>query len=464
MSSKPRRIGVLLKSILRVVLIGLGCALTTAALANTKTVSVQRFGSVQVVSPASQPTAFVILLSDPNDETSSSSAIAGQLASRGAAVAIINSGVMRSVLSSDEEGKQCVRLFGDIEELARLAERAIDIQSWLPPVFFGIGKGGTLAYLSLAQGPPNSVAGVVSLGYSPTLASKVPFCSDAPITRGEAGQFVYSPIRIPGHWTVFVHALSDPGLKPFLDANPGANAQVGSPGDTASLGAAIKSVFDMTAMEISASISDLPLTELPAKSPKGLAIFFSGDGGWRDIDKQIGETLSEAGIAVIGVDALRYFWNKKDPATIAADIKRILDHYGQAWQVTNFALIGYSFGAAVIPLAWPTLDPEVQKRIKSVVLLAPEPVGRLQMSMSGWLGIRSSDDIGLGPYLAQIPANRIMCIYSIEEQKDGTTGCTLPELDGATRVERAGGHHFGGAYHELAQLIRHRLTSPTPEL
>jgi type IV secretory pathway VirJ component len=83
--------------------------------------------------------------------------------------------------------------------------------------------------------------------------------------------------------------------------------------------------------------------------------------------------------------------------------------------------------------------------------------------MAGWLGLSSSADIPLGPYLAQLPKDRVMCVYSVEEQKDNNTGCTLPELDGATRVARSGGHHFGGDYQEIAQIILDRLRAASAE-
>ncbi len=35
--------------------------------------------------------------------------------------------------------------------------------------------------------------------------------------------------------------------------------------------------------------------------------------GWRDLDREIGENLQKEGIPVVGVDALRYFWNERQP-------------------------------------------------------------------------------------------------------------------------------------------------------
>ncbi len=58
-----------------------------------------------------------------------------------------------------------------------------------------------------------------------------------------------------------------------------------------------------------------------------LAIFWSGDGGWRDIDRQIGQELARSGMPVVGVDSLRYFWREQRPEAIAHDLDRMISHY-----------------------------------------------------------------------------------------------------------------------------------------
>ena len=63
-----------------------------------------------------------------------------------------------------------------------------------------------------------------------------------------------------------------------------------------------------------------------------MAVVYSGDGGWRDIDKEIAGRLQELGIPVVGVDSLRYFWSERTPERIAADLDLIMAHYREAWQ------------------------------------------------------------------------------------------------------------------------------------
>ena len=63
-----------------------------------------------------------------------------------------------------------------------------------------------------------------------------------------------------------------------------------------------------------------------------MAIVYSGDGGWRDIDKDIADRLHELGLPVVGVDSLRYFWSEQSPDVAAADLARIIAHYRDSWQ------------------------------------------------------------------------------------------------------------------------------------
>ena len=450
--------GVRCRSVLAATMVLLALLMAANIATAATSVTHPRFGTVELITPKTRASAFVILLSDPNDPTSSGRDIATALADRGAAVAVIDAAAVRSVLQSSDGAHACIDLFGDLESLARTAERQIGMQSWQQPVLLGIGDAGAVAYFGLAQAPSNTLAGAVSYGFSPTLVSTRPFCDVTASAGTKPEAFTYAPAQLAGRWIAVTAKPDDPSLKPFLEAHPGAKAVAGSSEDKASRDVAIKAVFEVAATT-GAALSDLPLVELPAKHPKILVIFFSGDGGWRDIDKQLGELLSKDGVAVIGVDALRYFWSKKEPRTIAADIDRIIAHYGPAWGVRSFALAGYSFGAGIIPLTWPKLVPATQSEIKLIAMLGLEPVARLRMSMAGWLGLSSSADIPLGPYLAQLPKERVMCVYSVEEQTENNTGCTLPELDGAMRVGRTGGHHFGGDYDEIARILLERLSA-----
>ncbi len=188
-----------------------------------------------------------------------------------------------------------------------------------------------------------------------------------------------------------------------------------------------------------------------------MLILLSGDGGWRDIDKQIGEYLAAHGVSVIGLDSLRYFWRRKEAKTIAADLERIADHYLEKWNLQSLALAGYSFGADVLPMTWSELEPITKSRTRLIALLGAEPTFDLEVSVSGWLGVAASTNIDIRPFLSSLPSDKVMCFYGVDEKQDGSTACTLPELKGASLIERPGGHHFDGNYEVLAEDILQRL-------
>ena len=95
---------------------------------------------------------------------------------------------------------------------------------------------------------------------------------------------------------------------------------------------------------------DLPVVEVPSTPPGDtVSLFYSGDGGWRDLDKAVAEQMAERGYPVVGVDTLRYFWQRKSPDQAASDLSEMMREYREKWHAKRFVLIGYSFGADVMP-------------------------------------------------------------------------------------------------------------------
>jgi type IV secretory pathway VirJ component len=137
------------------------------------------------------------------------------------------------------------------------------------------------------------------------------------------------------------------------------------------------------------AISGLPLVEMPAarRGPL-LAIVLSGDGGWRDLDRTIAAKLQSDGVSVIGWDSLRYFWSHKTPAQIARDLGAVIDTYTARWGASKVALVGYSFGAGVLPFAYDRLPPEAKDRVVQLSLLGFESAADFEISIMGWLARR----------------------------------------------------------------------------
>ena len=358
--------------------------------------------------------------------------------------------------AAEDPGDDCYYALGEFEDLSTLAQRALGSASYRWPAILGNGSlSGTLAYLSIAQAPANTAAGAVSLGLETSLASHLPFCPGA---KGSpvSGGFTYAPAtNIPAPWVLVAPSEPPAEIRAFLEADAGNELRVVAGDAKMRFEAGVEAALRMGSPP-NIGLDDLPLVELPAQTRStAFAIFLSGDGGWRDIDKSIAETLSHNGMGVVGVDSLRYFWKRKTPEQIAADIERIVATYEQRWQAQRILLIGFSQGADVIPPVWNRLSRSTRDKIKLVALMGLEPTAAYEISIAGYLGI-GADEVDIRPDLKTLPHDKVLCFYGSEEKADGDTACTLPEMNGAALLERGGGHHLDGNYEAIAGDILER--------
>jgi type IV secretory pathway VirJ component len=129
------------------------------------------------------------------------------------------------------------------------------------------------------------------------------------------------------------------------------------------------------------------VVEVPAgQTTDTVTLFLSGDGGWRDLDRDVAGEMAKLGYPVVGIDTLRYYWQHKTPEQSAADLSELMQHYRQKWGTKRFVLTGYSFGADVLPAIYNRLPEEDQQRVDAVILLAFARSGSFEIEVEGWLG------------------------------------------------------------------------------
>ena len=167
---------------------------------------------------------------------------------------------------------------------------------------------------------------------------------------------------------------------------------------------------------------------------------------------------SQAGVPTVGIDSLRYFWKRRPPETIAADLTRIIDHFSKTWKVRHVALIGYSFGADVLPAAYSRLAPAEKARVSLVSLLALSGWAEFQFDVGGWLGMNGDTSHPTLPDVARMPASILQCIYGAD---DDDSVCAKI-AGGADIVMLDGGHHFDDDYAPLANRIIARIRERDP--
>jgi len=427
---------------------------------NESALSHGRFKHLAVYAPVGSPASFVLLLSGDDGWSGRVVELAQQLRQRGAMVVGIDLREFEASLEAD--GAECVFADGDLENLSHFVQAYYHLPSYLTPMLVGYSSGASLAYAALAQAPRDTFASALSLGFCPALRLQKPLCKGAGVIgnpwvvmQGEndrrcpAGAAREFASKVQGAAFVLLPQVDEsfappakwmPQLQAAFDSLAAHGASSANPPSAPALG-------------------DLPIVEVPAQPgappADSFAIIMSGDGGWAGLDKDIAAALAADGIAVVGLDSLRYFWSARTPEGLAADTDRMIRYYLAHLNKQRVLLIGYSQGADVLPFAVNRLPQASRARVRLAAVLGLSEHALFEFHLSSWV----SNGAGGRPTLPEV--NRmtgmpVLCIYG-EDEKDSL----CPQLD-PTRfsvVKLKGGHHFDGDYAGLARQI---LASASP--
>ncbi len=207
------------------------------------------------------------------------------------------------------------------------------------------------------------------------------------------------------------------------------------------------------------ALADLPLVEVrPQGATDRLAVFYSGDGGWAALDKGVSERLAAAGVTVIGVNSLRYFWNGRKPDEAAHDLARLLHTYLLP-EHGQLLLIGYSTGADVLPFLVNRLPTELRARVTSIALIAPGHDAAFEIHVADWLPGGGTPGTPLLPEIERL-GPPVLCMYG---KGDASALCPdLPARQGTTQLIGAG-HHLGEQYGTISARILAFSSVITPD-
>lgn len=438
------------------------------------------FGTVTVYRPQGTPKSLVLFLSGDGGWDKGVLPMARRLRAEGALVAGIS--VPTYVKTLEAASAECVYPAGDLETLGRSLELRYGFPAYVKPILVGYSSGATLVYGALAQAPWETFAGGLSLGFCPDVEMKKHLCRGrgltvTPRTRPPKGYDLGVSPGLGAPWYVMQGAVDQvcdpPATKAFVEQIgsahlvwlPKVGHGYGAPGRwepqyVASYRALATPPPPPKAPSI-AAVADLPLVEVPAASDTSspyLAVMLTGDGGWADLDKGVAAGLAAKGVPAIGWSSLQYYWTPRTPEAAAADLARILEHYLSGWQRERAILVGYSFGADVLPFLVTRLPAELRARVAAVALVGLSPAASFEFHVSEWLGADHAES-PTKPEIERLggAGTRVLCVRG-EDEHDSACG-SLP-AHAAETVTVPGGHHFGGDYARLAELILGRATAP----
>jgi type IV secretory pathway VirJ component len=349
------------------------------------------------------------------------------------------------------------------------------------PVLVGYSSGATVVYAALVQSPPGTFAGALSLGFCPDQDfAGAALCPGtglrySPGPGKQKNDLIFSPaqtLRQP--WVAF-QGQKDEVCNPatvddFVARTPnGRVVRLPLVGHGFSVErnwmpqfkSAYQSLVPSTATLATRppEISDLPLNEVQAQgSSDELALLLTGDGGWAGLDQELAARLAANSVPTVALNSLKYFWSERTPQQAADDVARIMRHYLDAWHKQRVLLVGYSFGADVLPFIVKRLPPDLRSRVATLNLLGLDATASFEINIADWLGTDTSGS-ATRPELESLANLPVLCIYGEGEQD---TIC--PSLIGSHfRPEKVGkGHHFSGEYADLADRILAFARSPRP--
>jgi len=393
--------------------------------------------------------------------------------------------------------ERCSYPAADLETLSKFIQKKLAYSRYRVPVLVGYSSGATLVYGALAQAPPGTFRGAISMGFCPDLPLNKPFCKGSGLDSkadSKVHGYIFQPFKdLSDPWIAFQGTADQVCLTTQVESfvkqvknaeiillpkvghgfsvkknwlpqfRDSFNRLISSASDNAPTSSSVNEQMGKLNGAISnlsgnppVPVADLPLVEIQPQGqpdPGLFAVILSGDGGWASIDREVGSTLAAKGIPVVGLNTLQYFWTARTPDQAGETLASILRHYQQTWQRQRVLLVGYSLGADVLPAMAARLPAELKQQIVVLALIGPGTTASFEFHLSDWLG-RGNDNPGLpiAPELAKLQDMNVLCLYGSEEK---SSLCRQPVPKGVKFISRSlgGGHHFGGNYQQLTDMI-----------
>ena len=443
--------------------------------------------TIHLVHPQDAPKGLVLYLPSARGWDPAAASRARELADQGHLIAGIDwrPPTPERTPAPDQAGQppSCLDLGEDLTRLAQWLGQRETLPKDALPILLGESEGAALIYGALLQSPRRRFHAAVTLDFCPRWPVAQPPCRRAELTdESLTGDRFRPAARVPNAWFAFTDA-ADPACPAgataaFVTQVGNARLATGAPGapPAQTAGEALSplaSIFQwldpripdqVGVVSAQADTAGLPLVEVraPQEDPSTFAVMLSGDGGWAALDRGLSARLAAAGISTVGWDSLSYFWTARSPAESARDLARVIRHYLEAWHKERVILMGFSYGAEVLPFMVNGLPDDVRPRVTLAILLSVGRTAMFQFHLSDWFDVgRGADARPVLPQVQALAWTQRLCIYG---EDDANSLC--PDLTGqGVEVKKVpGNHHFDEDYPGVANLILEAARPRAPAL
>lgn len=461
-------------ALLRVLLLGLAILWSPVVRAEIaeETLDYSSFGKLTVYHSDEESKGTVLFVSGKDGWTTELAAAAREITDLSFTVAGID--LNNYLAQLDHANAECVDPSANLDQLNHFLEQRYSVAEHRSAILLGAGAGAALVYSALAQAPAERFHAGIATDFCPELPLSKPLCPGTGNLESALApdhkQVLLKPVtRLPTTWFVFQNrpACGADSAEQFIKSVQLARLTelTGTEGFKTALPqllALLQWLDPSISRQVQPSdhVSGVPLTEVLASTqpeqPR-FAVMFSGDGGWATLDRAVAEELAKQGLPVVGWDSLSYFWKPRQPDEVALDLERVLRSYMQRWNKERVVLIGYSFGADILPAVINRLPQELRDRIDLVAFLGLSDYAVFEFHLSNWI----SDEPGPGsqpirPELEKLKNFKRLCIYGVDEDAGEDPCPQLTDL-GLIAEKMPGDHHFDEDYPEVAQRILRQL-------
>jgi type IV secretory pathway VirJ component len=185
-----------------------------------------------------------------------------------------------------------------------------------------------------------------------------------------------------------------------------------------------------------------------------LIFHITGDGGMVRFDLKMLKEYQNNGFSYIGLNSLKYFITGKTPEKVARDITPVIKHYAEEWDKETIMLVGFSFGAEIIPFLYNRLSEEMIQEVKLVVLLTPAKTSQFRIRLRDMIGVdKKKEPYDVADETSKIKSTRVLAVYGKEEKPSLKKTITQPNLK---ILLVKGGHGFNDSK-EVFRLIKGEL-------
>lgn len=186
----------------------------------------------------------------------------------------------------------------------------------------------------------------------------------------------------------------------------------------------------------------LPVNMVPVAAhdtSKPMVLYITGDGGWNKFSRNLAIALAGNGYPVASLNANEYFWKKKTPAQTAADITLLIKTCQLNWNRKKIILLGYSFGADVMPFVYNLLPADLNTQVTNICLLSVSTHTDFEIHLMAMLGAGFNKGESVVAEINKINNKPVTLIFG-----EGENSFPLNQLKikNYTQITLDGGHHY----------------------